>query len=102
MSLFGTVSSPATGVCVLIFQQQSAVHAHAARLPPILIHLLSLCCSLTHTETHPLAQQVNFIISEIKKKHQTMKSFTMYKQVLCRLERETKDRKVFIDLVLGG
>lgn len=47
MSLFGTVSGPTTGVCVLIFQQQSAVHEHAARLQPILIHLLSLCFSLT-------------------------------------------------------
>lgn len=48
MSLFGTVSSPTTGVCVLIFQPQDAVHVHVAGLLPILMPPLSLCFSLTY------------------------------------------------------
>lgn len=43
MSLFGTVSRPATGVCVLKFHQQSVVHAQAAEaVAKLRFHLLHL------------------------------------------------------------
>lgn len=65
MSLFGTVSSPAEGVCALIFQHGSAASAHAATPSPTLIHRLSSVLSLTHTctKTLPPAQRVNLIVS---------------------------------------
>lgn len=75
MSLFGTVSSPTTGVCVLIFQQQSAVHAHAARLSPILCVFISHTYTHMHKYTPATAQQVDIMISGGNKENTDMKQW---------------------------
>lgn len=55
MSLFGTVSRPATGVCVLKFHQQSVVHAQAQlRLSPNSGFTFCICgFSLTYMHEKP-------------------------------------------------
>lgn len=98
MSLFGTVSSPTAGVCVLIFQPQDAVHVHVAGLLPILMHLLSLCFSLTHMHRPTSTAGYHFWGGT----HESMESFKVYKQVLWRPRKETKDCEALIDLALGA
>lgn len=107
MSLFGTVSSPTAGARVLIFQQQSAVHVHAATLSPLLTHppSLPLPVSVTYMcKAAPAAAAGSTASQSSSEKLGSAQTGKLVREavVLWRLKGKQRTCKVFIVLVLGG